>query len=722
MGAYFVLAVGYSIAVPLAETPDESEHFRYLQYIVLTGQLPVMQPVYENNDTLEAHQPPGLYLLGAALTGWIAQDPADNLPPNSCFSFDPDDDGRQHAYLHRPEEWPPQRGVYQAFQLMRWLDVLFGLGTVWLAYQLGRQVVPGDARVGLWAAALLAFNPQWIHITASLNNDVPTTFLGAAILYLGIRVAQSGGYGPTAVLGILLGLGFLTKFALLAFWPLAVLAVIHYPLSIMREPLSVNREPITDYRLRITNYGLPLFYKLLLVTLLPLLVAGWWYWRNFRLYGDPLMWDVTLAAKGSVIARTAPFGLADLGELVVMHFQSYWLWFGWLTVKAPGWLYGAILVGVVTAVTGLIYLLWRRHLPVNWLAIGFCALGVTTIYASLLQYAQSINWTGYQGRLAFAAAAPLAVLLALGFYSLNRRWLGTAVAAALFALAVLAVPLIILPAFPRPQIYQPSPDLTRTCIRFASGLQVEAVEAATAVKPGEWLPVTVYGYGLRDTAVPQTITARLIGRDGQVVVQTDALLSWSQGEIVSTTLSLPVALALPARGVIEVGMVDETGQWQAATSATGRVLAIPLGVQMVKIAPARPFSAEPEVETAVNFGDLLQLAGYDYDAATQTVTLYWQASAPMTADFTTFVHVLDENDQIMAQADGQPQQGAYPTSIWDVGEMVADDKPITLPADSDSIHLAIGVYLLATGERLAVHTADGLPLPENRFILPLHRE
>ncbi|MBX3058328.1 MAG: glycosyltransferase family 39 protein [Anaerolineae bacterium] len=729
MGAYFVLAVGYSIAVPLAETPDESEHFRYLQHMVLARQLPVMQPVYEDNDTLEAHQPPGLYLLGAALTGWVEQDPADNLPPNRCFSFDPDDDGRQHAYLHRPEEWPPQRGVYQAFQLMRWLDVLFGLGTVWLAYRLGRQVVPGDGRVGVWAAALLAFNPQWVHITASFNNDVPTTFLGAAIIYLCIRVSQRGRIGDTAVLGLLLGLGFLTKFALLAFWPLAFLAVIRYPLSVSRKPatdyelrITDYRSRITDYRLRLTDYRFSLFSQLLLVTILPLLVAGWWYWRNFRLYGDPLMWDVTLAAKGSVIARAAPFGLADLGELVVTHFQSYWLWFGWLTVKGPGWVYWLILLVVVTAVTGLITLLWRCHLPVNWVALAFCGLGVTVIYASLLQYAQSINWTGYQGRLAFAAAAPIAVLLAVGLYSVNRRWLGTAVAAALFALAVLAVPLIILPAFPRPQIYQPAPDLTRTCMRFAGGLQVEVVEAPTAVKPGDWLSVTVYGYGLRDTAVTQTIAAQLIGRDGQVVGQAAAPLPWGKGDVVSTTLTISVTASLPARGVLAVGMMDEHGQWQTATSATGRILDIPLGVQVVKIAPARPFVAQPEVETAVNFGDLLSLIGYDYDPQAQTITLYWQATAPMTADYTTFVHVLDENGQIITQADGQPQQGAYPTSMWDVGEVVADRKQIIIPANGANAHLAIGVYLWESGERLPAYTPQNELLWDNRLIVPQRRD
>ncbi|HRQ40644.1 MAG TPA: glycosyltransferase family 39 protein [Chloroflexota bacterium] len=734
MGLYFGLAMVYSVVTPLAETPDESEHFRYLQHIVLTGKLPVIRPVYEENETLEAHQPPGLYLLGAALTGWIEQDPADNLPANSCFSFDPDDDGRQHAYLHRPEEWPPQRGVYQVFQFLRWLDVLFGLGTVWLAYRLGRQVMPGDGRLGLWAAALLAFNPQWIHITASFNNDVPTTFLGAAIVYLCIRVVQAGRMGDTAVLGLLLGLGFLTKFALFAFWPLAFLAIIGHRYGAHVIPRSLRRGILTPTARKIphsadfvrndnaTDFPGPLdnsfFILLLLVAVLPLLVAGWWYGRNFQLYGDPLLWEVTLAAKGSVIARAAPFGLADIGEFLVTHFQSYWLWFGWLTVKGPVWVYGLILVMVITAVTGLLYLLWRRHLPVNWVALAFCALGVAAIYASLLQYAQTVNWTGYQGRLAFAAAAPIAALLALGLYSLNRRWLGTAVAAALFTLAVLAVPLIILPAFPRPQIYQPAPDLTRTCMRFAGGLQVEAVQTATAVKPGEWLPVTVYGYGLRATAVPQTATVRLVGRDGQIVGQAEAPLTWDKGEVVSATLSLPVVQALPARGVLEVGMVDETGQWQVATSATGRVLQIPLAVEVVKIAPARPFNAEPEVVTAVQFGDQLKLLGYDYDPAAQTITLYWQVLAPLTADYTTFVHILDEQGQIITQADGQPQMGAYPTSLWDVGEMVADDKKISLPVPGEDFRLAVGVYLLETGERLPAHADQGV-LPDNRFILPL---
>lgn len=681
--AYLLLAFGYSIAVPLAETPDESEHFLYLQHIALERALPVMSPVREENDTLEGHQPPLLYLAGAALTAGIEMDTADNLPPNPCFSFEPDDAGRQHAYLHRPQEWPPQRGVYQVFQLMRWLSVLMGAATVALAYVLGRQLYPTGERVALVAAALLAFNPQFIFITASLNNDVPTTLLGAAIVALSIKAAQRPRRRYFAGLGILVGLGILTKFALLAFWPLALLAV-----------------AVGARRARRLSFLVP---RLVAVILLPVLIAGWWYWRAYLLYGDPLMWDVTLAAKGTVVGREGALALSDLGEFILLHFQSYWLWFGWLNVKAPPVVYGLLAVAVATAVVGLLVLARKRRLPLNATALLFNILAILAIYASLWRYIQTINWTGYQGRLAFAAAAPIALVLALGLVSLGGGRLGQVVGGGLLALSALAIPLTILPAYPRPQIYQPPPDLARTCARFASGLQVEAIDVAPQTKPGQTLQATVYGYGLHTPGEPQQVALQLVGREGEVVGQVAAPLRWQAGEVVSATLALPVAAsALPARAEVAVGMRTPAGAWQTATSATGRVLQIPLGVQTVKIAPQRPFIPTPQQTTAANFGDQLALVGYDLvqDGRRVTVTLYWQALASMSHNYTTFIHVLDERGELLTQSDGQPQQGGYPTAIWDVGEIVADAKTVTLPGDDGRYQLVAGVYLLATGQRL----------------------
>lgn len=731
VAAYLVLAVVYSVATPLGETPDETEHFRYLQHIALTGELPVMVPMYEENVTIEAHQPPLLYLLGARLSRGLGLflDPADNPPENVCFSFDPDDPGRQHAYFHVPAEWPPQRDLFLAWQLMRWLGVLLGAGTVWLAAQIGRAVAPTDTRVPLVAAALLAFNPQFLHVMASLNNDVLTTFLGAAIVWQSATAVADPRRRRYAGLGLLLGLGLLSKFSLLAFWPLAVMAV--FPAQV-QALLAVGRgeRPLRD-RLRALlptwaawRRWLP---DLLLVLVLPLLVAGWWYVRNWQIYGDPLMWDVTLAAKGLVIAREGSFTLADFGEFLVTHFQSYWLWFGWLTVKAPRWVYGLILAGVLAAVAGLVR--WalrrraaRREMAVNGVALLFCGLAVTAVYASLLQYFQTINWTGYQGRLAFAAAAPLAVLLALGL----RQWRGAGVLAGggLLALAVLAVPFLLLPAFPRPQIYQPAPDLTRTCLRFDGGLQVEAVDAPSEVEPGAALPVTVWGYGLQATDRPQPLVVQVRGRDGKVVGEASTSVAWTAGEVFSTTVSVPVAeSALPTRGVIAVG-TEGADSWQAATSANNRVLDVPLGVETVKIAPAgRPFILDPLAEAAVNapdpiarpdtaaiFGDQMTLTGYEVTA--NGIILYWAALAEMDHDYTTFVHVIDAaTGELLAQADSQPQRGGYPTGIWDVHEVVADFKPLEWDTLAPSAQVVVGVYLLETGERLPLADGgDALPL------------
>ena len=65
---YLLLGLGYSLVVPLGESPDEVDHVRYVQFLTSKGRLPVMQPVAADNDTMEANQPPLYYLLGAI--GW----------------------------------------------------------------------------------------------------------------------------------------------------------------------------------------------------------------------------------------------------------------------------------------------------------------------------------------------------------------------------------------------------------------------------------------------------------------------------------------------------------------------------------------------------------------------------------------------------------------------------------------------------------------------------
>src|SRR5690606_20857272 len=70
------------------------------------------------------------------------------------------------------------------------------------------------------------------------------------------------------------------------------------------------------------------------------------------------------------------------------------------------------------------------------LALLFPALATLIVYVSLLRYIQTINWSGYQGRLAFTAAAPIAVLLAVGLARLGGARLAQGIGAALLGLSV----------------------------------------------------------------------------------------------------------------------------------------------------------------------------------------------------------------------------------------------------------------------------------------------
>ncbi len=707
---YASLAVAYSIVVPLAETPDESEHFRYMQAVARTGRLPLMEPRREDNVTIEAHQPPLYYLLGAALFGQLDLDPADNPPDNPCFSFDAHDPGRKNAYLHYDDEWPPQRDLYRAFMGMRWLSILMGAAAVIVAYVIGRQVVPALPWFAAAAAALVAFNPQFIFITSSMNNDVPTMLLGAAIVALSASAIARPRLSVYVLLGIVTGLGLLTKFALIAFWPLAFLAAVWPALQITRTPFSIR----FDFK--------GLLGRLLPVFLLPLLIAGWWYLRNYRLYGDPLLWDVTLAAKGSVIARTSPFAISDLAEFISLHFQSFWLWFGWLNIKAPDWVYALLLLVCLIAAAGLVRLALKRNVPLELSALGMNALAVLAIYASLLQYIQTINWTGYQGRLAFAALASITLFIALGLVALGGKKLAAAAAGGLLLLSLAALYFLLIPAYPRPAVYQPDRELSQVCARFDSGLQVEALDSQYSVKPGGTLALGIYGYGLVDAAQPQTISLRLLGAGGEVAGEAAARLQWRAGENVSALIDIPVrAEALPARAVLDLAMLAEDGRVQTATSATGRELAVPVGLAAVKIANSESADPAPQVATNVNFGDLLTLVGYDMEssASNWTVTLYWQAREKMALDYTTFIHLLDAEGRLLSQNDSQPAAGVYPTSIWDKGEIVADRKELRLPAGAAEmdLRLATGVYLVETLQRLPVWDGAGQRQPGDQWVL-----
>lgn len=102
----------------------------------------------------------------------------------------------------------------------------------------------------------------------------------------------------------------------------------------------------------------------------------------------------------------------------------------------------------------------------------------------------------------------------------------------------------------------------------------------------------------------------------------------------------------------------------------------------------------------------LPIATYGPMQANQTLYLNitWQPLQPLTEEWKVFAHLIDSNHHVIAQFDGPPQQGTYPTSQWIPGELIKDSYPLTLPANTPPgpYQVYLGLYNEATGARLPV--------------------
>ena len=90
---------------------------------------------------------------------------------------------------------------------------------------------------------------------------------------------------------------------------------------------------------------------------------------------------------------------------------------------------------------------------------------------------------------------------------------------------------------------------------------------------------------------------------------------------------------------------------------------------------------------------------------------FWQGNQTMETDYTVFVHLLDEENNLIAQHDGPPSSGERPTSKWREDEVVVDAHWLKIPqniSQDQPYLLCIGFYELATMERLSVYEDNGI--------------
>jgi hypothetical protein len=206
---------------------------------------------------------------------------------------------------------------------------------------------------------------------------------------------------------------------------------------------------------------------------------------------------------------------------------------------------------------------------------------------------------------------------------------------------------------------------------------------------------------------------------------------WPPGFYVVDDLTLTLPYDLPPTSLMLVaGLVQEDGERLAVPGNADRLVLLDT-ITVRPLAAGRWQPVHAAVAAPGLFGSNLWLQGYDLlpDPAGPILRLYWEVRPlpPQTTvpALTTFVHLLNEDGQIVAQFDGPPLDGVLPTSHWPTGALLIDRRPLRLPGGlkPGNYTLLVGFYEPTTMQRVVVRPQAGAEdhyTPENALKIGLY--
>jgi len=437
--AYVVIAVLFALRTPAWQAPDEPAHYNYIRQVADGTLIPVLEGGDWDNDYLnqlkgarfqpelldrldtiqyEDHQPPLYYWGGAivyALTGG-------------------------------------------SLTALRFYSILLTVGTVWLTYSIVRLLRPdseahqrSQPAVALGAMAFVAFLPQQVAMTASVNNDALMGLVAAGTLFDVLRYVlpnrednkDEGMVGMVrhAPIGFAIMIAPVTPLRLGVWMGLILISktTIYFMGAVILLALY----------LRWRRDGVPfsvLIRRMLMFALPVLLVAGLWWGRNLAVYGVPDIMglrrhDAVVVGQLRTSELIAIEGANYFPTAARVTFQSFWGQFGWMsvpmdTVPTPQLPLVYPLLGLLTFVCLAGLIVGRLR---GLLRDGLLILGAMIGLALLVYVYYNTQFVQFQGRYLFSALIPFAFFMAEGLDVWRQRfapraWLLTPAVFALLAL------------------------------------------------------------------------------------------------------------------------------------------------------------------------------------------------------------------------------------------------------------------------------------------------
>lgn len=389
IATYLVVGALFAVYTPAWQAPDEPAHYNYIRYLAEQKRFPVLQD-------------------GDYPQQYLEEIKSQKFPPH--LSIDP----IRYEFHQPPLSYLLATPVFKLFDgallPLRLLSVALGAGLVYSAYRVALSVCPAQPVLALGTAAFVAFVPMHVAVTAAVSNDTLSELLMALALWGLVRYlrGEADREKSLVVVGVLLGLGLLTKIHALSGVAVGVAAVILYRWRDWRRAA----------------------YELAWLLIPVLILALPWLARNAVVYGWP---DVMGLARHDEVVfgqPTTAAWIADYGWRYVLReglrttYHSFWGQFGWMAVPMDGRIYLVLGLFSAVAVAGLTWWLasvWRG--AGDWLRnsapAALLLLSTLLTFASYLWY--NTKFVQHQGRYLFPALIPLGLAGSLGWWTVVRR-------------------------------------------------------------------------------------------------------------------------------------------------------------------------------------------------------------------------------------------------------------------------------------------------------------
>jgi hypothetical protein len=378
--------------------------------------------------------------------------------------------------------------------------------------------------------------------------------LSSLILILMVRLIKGKGSPRSSLLlGILLGLGVLTKMSLFAFIP-TVLVII---LLLVRRLGSRQGAKISG------TVFIPF-----------LLISGAWFLRNQTLYGEPLAWTQVLRLNA---LREGPLGKGEWLDFLLGLYRSFWL--AWIGIELDAVIHAFLALGVLISLGGLGMLIVKRRgvEPPTPILLSLLGLHTLLVFLALLRWTTVVLGSG-QARLLYPALSPMVLFLFLGW----RRWvpptqnivLAYGVGGGMLLLAVITPIRYIAPLYTPPRTLTPSEVETIGCqtnLDFGDQIRLLGYELESGrLAPGETFDLSLYWQALKEIDQDYWLLIQIVDKDGEAPLTKDGSPSagryatdlWKEGEIIPSRHRLQLPLEVqPGLHRIEIG-VHLFGVWE----------------------------------------------------------------------------------------------------------------------------------------------------------------